>query len=125
MSMKPGTLANFTPGKLIDTVRNCCATLNWMVSCWSSISGGDGISVSNVSKGAPKISAAIEGGGGVSVKRKKRKLIISCDPSIKVGDETGCKGIAFESAADSNLTFDVTKGSDGIATVKIGVYYVG
>ena len=146
--MKPPVTCRLVKGKLIDVQENFVDTFNWLVECASKVKGVSGITITGIDTGNPKVklnlslgdglklsaknvkdggmelSLNLEAGDGIEIgKGKKGALKITGTSGISVGDETGCKGIKFESEDDSNVTFEISKGSDDVATVKVGVYY--
>lgn len=134
VTSKPNTLAKLIPGKLIDTVRNFCATMNWVISCWDNFSVGKGLKlqVNSLKGGKPKVELNLSEGDNVRLRNKP-------DGSIEVSSEGGAasvtvtgtdgssavctNGITFQSAEDSNVVVNVSDGGDGNVVVKIGVYY--
>lgn len=113
---KPNTLAKLIPGKLIDTVRNFCATMNWVISCWDNFSVGDGLKfqAKSLEGGKPKLELNLEAGDNVEItdnKGKKKIAVKNVGGNYIKGDDT-------------NIVFTpVTSGADA-GKVKVDVYYL-
>lgn len=72
---KPAQLANLTPGKLVDTVRNFCATINWVISCLSEMKTEDDEDIPGLTDGRPKIPSTmkLKSGEDSNIKVSKEK----------------------------------------------------
>lgn len=95
---KPGVLARFVTEKSVYAVRGFCATMNWLISCVSSLSAGRGITIVGIQSGTPKISANIKAGPGVRVTGEADNDALTLATNISAGD-----GVSVSEQGDGSV----------------------
>jgi hypothetical protein len=132
---KPSTLARAVKGVFFGTIRNLVDTFNWLVSCWDNIGVGNGLKLSGVGEGKPRINLNLTAADGLEiVDNGGGELQIRLNESGGSGDEGGSIVVGYAGGSVSgvrvltfwdsgNVKFDVESNGDGEAVISARAVY--